>query len=447
MRSWTLLVAISSVLLVALPGGADEAPALDDAAGSAPAVRWEDFDDPEFDPTAPDRMLASNRNDAVPAAARSTSARASSIPLGQLVVDADGVEGRIHIVSAGETLWDISGAYLGTPWVWPSVWDENAVIENPHVIRPGDRLWITSTEIRLISEQEANEMVEVAAPIVASASSEPAGPIPEELPLPSFEPEQEELPSAVPLAAGGMPETGRVVSVSWRESLNFVAPHKLDGTSSIVESPVIRNWLAQGDPVFVGLGEGEVSVGDQFTVFRDSEAVIDPETGQTVGYAIHVLGWLEVEEVGAEASRAEVRLSISEIARGDRVMRREPLSSRVAVKMAQESVEARIIYMPIARAMIGPADYVFLNRGSLHGLEVGTELEVFDAGSEEHERVRGITVRTPDTIIADLVVISAQPEAAVAYVTATSRELEVGDAVRGSSGSPGLAQIPPAPRF
>jgi hypothetical protein len=37
----------------------------------------------------------------------------------------------------------------------------------------------------------------------------------------------------------------------------------------------------------------------------------------------------------------------------------------------------------------------------------------------------------PDTVIADLVVIGVEPETSVAYITQTTRELEVGDDVRG----------------
>ena len=33
----------------------------------------------------------------------------------------DGEKGYIHLIVRGDTLWDISNHYLGTPWIWPSV--------------------------------------------------------------------------------------------------------------------------------------------------------------------------------------------------------------------------------------------------------------------------------------------------------------------------------------
>ena len=76
------------------------------------------------------------------------------VTLGEVGYDEQGRAGRIHLVVSGDTLWDISDAYLGTPWVWPSVWTDNRDIENPHLIVPGDRIWITAHEMRRVSEEE-----------------------------------------------------------------------------------------------------------------------------------------------------------------------------------------------------------------------------------------------------------------------------------------------------
>lgn len=46
--------------------------------------------------------------------------------------------GTTHVVVKGDTLWDITGKYLGNPFTWPTVWQKNPQIKDAHWIYPGD---------------------------------------------------------------------------------------------------------------------------------------------------------------------------------------------------------------------------------------------------------------------------------------------------------------------
>jgi hypothetical protein len=43
-------------------------------------------------------------------------------------------------VNGGDTLWEISSAFLGNPYYWPRLWSINDYITNPHWIYPGNRI-------------------------------------------------------------------------------------------------------------------------------------------------------------------------------------------------------------------------------------------------------------------------------------------------------------------
>jgi hypothetical protein len=53
--------------------------------------------------------------------------------------------GTTHVVVKGDTLWDITGKYLGNPYQWPSVWQKNPQIADAHWIYPGDSVLIDGT--------------------------------------------------------------------------------------------------------------------------------------------------------------------------------------------------------------------------------------------------------------------------------------------------------------
>jgi len=335
--------------------------------------------------------------------------------------DAQGRPGRIHVVVSGDTLWDISEAYLGTPWVWPSIWEDNREIENPHVIHPDDRIWITPTEMRRVSAEEAEALL-------AGAPAAPEATEAEEELLVSAPEPVEMLPDLA-----GVPEERPVHRVSSLESVGLVASQELESAASIVDAIPDRVMLSQGDLVYIGLGQGDVEVGDEFAIFRTEARIVDPDTGRLLGYHVDVLGWVEVEETHAETSVARIRLSAAEIERGDRLLPRTPIASEIPILASPGDVDGKLAYFAQSRTMMGMIDYVYLNRGTYDGLDVGSPLEVYRPGYIGHEMARGERVRVPERVVAQLLVVKAESSSAVAFVTHSDTELELGDHFRGAA--------------
>ena len=76
----------------------------------------------------------SSRGSSIIAAARDRRAISLSGENGRVDVP------EVHDVSRGDTLWDITGKYLGNPFKWPSVWQKNPQVKDAHWIYPGDQI-------------------------------------------------------------------------------------------------------------------------------------------------------------------------------------------------------------------------------------------------------------------------------------------------------------------
>lgn len=416
---WTLCWMMASAAVAAeepgVPAAADPAAAIQANAPADPAAQAAvpAPSEPAM-PADPAAAATEPAPAAMPETAETTApaAPAPGSQLGPVGYDSKGRQGRIHTVVHGDTLWEISNAYLATPWVWPSIWNDNGDIENPHRIYPGDRIWITPSEMRRLSAEEADQML----------SNVPAAPAPTAA-----------VEDAVPGMETPPPAPARTVRVSSRETAGLISPEVYEASASVVSRVPERLLLTQEDQVYIGLGEDEVKIGDEFTVFRTNQKVLDPDTGAVLGYHVDFIGWAKVDETSPETSRAKIRMSTGEIEVSDRVMPREPLPPEIDVKPTPAAVDGKITFFPGRRVVIGFQDFVYLNRGTLDGLEVGSPLEVYRAGYPAYEPARDEKVAVPDRVIAKMLVVRTEEQTAVALVTSTETELELGDHFRGET--------------
>jgi hypothetical protein len=375
----------------AVPGEAAQAAVPSDAAEAVPAA------------------------DASPVAATAEAAPASPrMELGPVGHDAEGRPGRIHVVRAGDTLWDISDAYLGTPWVWPSLWQDNDAIRNPHLIHPADRIWISPYEMRKVSAAEAAAML----------AAQERGDAP--APAPAALAETDAMPTPRSLGSYRYTEI---------ENAGFVTREQYEGAASILESAEPRKWLSDQTEVVIGLGTGEVQVGDQFDIFHTAARVTDLDTGLHYGWATNQLGWLEVTRVDEESSRAVIRHSRSEIQRGDHLLPRRVRSADIPVGGSPGPVEGRIVHTPDRRLQMSQTDIVYLDRGTRDGIAVGSPLEIYRPLGDHGKSVdsaQNRERRVADHVVAKLLVVDVYDDTAVAVVTHTTEELNRGDSFRGS---------------
>jgi hypothetical protein len=337
----------------------------------------------------------------------------------------DGTKGRLHVVEKGDTLWDITEEYLGTPWIWPSVWKENE-IENPHVIQPGDLIWITQRGMRKLTPEEAARIVPADGPTPAAQDS--SGTL--GTPLTS-EPEPKK-DSYDPFASldGASADIEHVINYPGLHRYGFVTPQELDGAGAVLGSHEDNYWTSQEKRTIVSVGEGQAHVGDRYTFFRTRRRVKHPDTHQDMGYFVQILGSAEVTEVHPESSFVRVITAYSEIEPGDRLIPYEEPPDRFKVEPTDQAYNGIVLAKQPYRLYVGESDLILIDRGSFDGVAVGNELELYRAGKEVLDPVTGAEVLVPDDILGKMFVLKVGPRTSLALIRKARRDIQVGDHFR-----------------
>jgi len=332
---------------------------------------------------------------ATPAQAPPAAPAGHQVVVGPSVRDANGVEGRIHTVAKGDTLWDISGAYLGQPWLWPSLWQANqAEVKDPHWIYPGQKLFISGSTIRPIGDDEAARLA--------------AG-------------------------SGGALVPGAVAPMRFSaiELTGFVATERLDVKARVIAGMPERTLNATGDVVTIGVGEGVVRSGEELTFFRETADAVDRESGRTIGRIVDVLGWGVVTHVLGDSAQVEIKAAVREIMTRDGVYPRRIVNTEVRSTASPSGLEGSVVALPESRSIMGTQDVVYLARGSNDGVAIGNSFEIYRPRFGRVGDYAGADGRRiADDVIGRVMVVETQPGSAVGVLTASTDSIARGDRFR-----------------
>ncbi len=312
--------------------------------------------------------------------------------------------GQDYTVQKGDTLWDISSAYLANPWFWPKLWSYNPQIENPHWIYPGSN----------IRFYPAGGGTAVAAPIASA-------------------------PQEADVSVGGQYKIGYVPPRALlAETDGFVTPAELAEAGKIRASFEGKEMLASLDTVYVDFQGRAARPGDRYVVFRTVREVRNPETHALLGYLTEIRGTVQVTRVGHVArdgsgsplATAVIDKSFGVVERGDLVGPwGEKFLRNVLHKDADRSIAGLIVASFIPEIEnLGQHNRVFIDLGRRDGVQEGNEFEVLERrdGMDEDMTHRW-TPGLPTEVIGRLMVVDAKETASEAVVVSSVRELEVGD--------------------
>lgn len=305
-----------------------------------------------------------------------------------------------YVVKKGDTFWGLANYYLRDAWQWPELWYVNGQVRNPHLIYPGEVLSLVTVDGRTRLTRESGLDVERRSPQVR------------ELPLDAALP-------AIPIEAiRDFLRGPRLVTLEESQHapyvIAFVDEHIVTGANNEV---FVKNLPANRD-----VNYAVVQIGDAYR---------DPDNGELLGYEAIPAGEAELRTDGQPA-RMRLTKSSREVLIGDRLLpiEAENFGANFYPHPPTTPVEGRIISVFDGLSQIAQYQIVALNRGSNHGLDAGTVLDIAQTGRVVADPYGAKAIALPDQYAGVLMVFKVTPKLSYGLVLSAVRSVHVFDKVR-----------------
>lgn len=335
----------------------------------------------------------------------------AGVPLSELAPNAPDQ----HVVKPGDTLWDISGLFLKSPWRWPELWGMNRdQIRNPHLIYPGQVLMLVKVDGRARLQFGQN---------VGGSSG-----------TVKLRPQMR----ISPLDANAIPTI----------PLHLIQPFLTDAvvfeTDELAKAP--RIVAAQEGHVVLGQGDlayarGDFGKGTDFRVFRNARPLVDPATKEVLGFEAPYVGTAEMTRPGRERvngddksdivpSTLTIRQVKQEVGIGDRLAPSPQRNLDRYVPHAPSQPMAGQIAALYGEALnAGQNQIVALNRGKRDGVERGHVFALWRDGARVMDKTqeRAEAIKLPDERHGILFVFEVYERVSYALIISVKEPVRPGD--------------------
>ncbi|MGZ8190830.1 MAG: LysM peptidoglycan-binding domain-containing protein [Methylococcaceae bacterium] len=340
-----------------------------------------------------------------------------------------------YTVVQGDTLWDISGKFLHNPSHWPRLWSQNAQIKNPHLIYPGDTIYFSMVNGR---------------PQLSFAKDGQQAPDEYQPPFngPCILQEEEVKNGRKDFA---LTEEGKlapciretdikqaITLIPTEAIAQFLTSPRVVGANELNNAPYIVDLAGEhliagaGDKIYVRSITQPTSL--SFTVYREGETYISPETGEILGYEAKYIADTTLQQPGDPATLAITKAK-TEIRIGDRVMTNvdENVTLNYFPRPPEQIINGSIISVLNGVSQIGKYDMVVIDKGTKDGLLTGHELDIYQNGRiarDLYNPVKNATVKLPDELAGKLMVFRPFERVSYALVMKASQAIHVLDKVQ-----------------
>lgn len=314
-----------------------------------------------------------------------------------------------YLVQPGDTLWDISRRFLGSPWFWPKLWSKNPHIQNPHWIFPGNRIrFRNSGEVEPVPKEKKRK--ELGDLTVGSINSKVRG--------------------GITFAGGGLRYPGLQNKNLWERRDSFIDKKSLKRSGIILGAAEGKTLLTEGDAVYIRFKNLQnVTVGEKYSIFRVLRDVRDPRTKRKVGYVIRLQGVMEISERKKRVAVGRIKRAFREIEAGYYVGPYTPHRVKIRVQRNEALVKGYVLRATASVSLVGQFFQIFVNKGRRDGVRLGNTFDLYRKGGAvrgdfANPNLRGVNVRQK---IGTAVVIDVRHKTCVAVVTQSAVEIQSGD--------------------
>lgn len=292
-------------------------------------------------------------------------------------------QGFYYTVKEGDTLWSIAEQFSNTAWEWPEIWSENAYIENPNQIYPGQVLQIRRGAIK--------------------------------------------------------PQMR-----AFTDSIIFYYPN-IDGVSFIRKAPVrpagevfkIDGYStmsgAEGDKLKIYISpDARLQLGDMLTVFRRLQST-DYRVTRNVGEKYEIVAIVEVVRFEGNVAEGVVKKAYNPVLTGDQVVFYTPREQEIQLVPSNREVEGVVVASDINSLIMGSGMVAFIDKGRDNGVVPGQFYTLYETSSyittqpqpatgnvvqglADVFNPRGTREVTTQDIVGEIIVLHAESNAATVYI-------------------------------
>lgn len=294
-----------------------------------------------------------------------------------------------HTVGSGDSLWDISGSALDSPWYWGKLWEVNPYLSNPHELELGDI-------VRFYRK----------------------GLLPSELPVVKL------IPGIEGAVTDLDNDTFVDIHLKNRFQPSYFVMSPDDPIFGVIKgsySP--KEYFSYQDPIFVELYDSSAfSIGDKFAVIR-MEHELSGFAG-IKGTVAKLVGEIELDGEGERLFRADPTGVYDFMKRGDFLVSIQKVTELHTVSYPPDDLRLKVIAgESVHHHIFGQGHLVMLDKGTVQGVIVG-------------QRFRTLTDTDPvtfkqDTVIPDYVsdiqIVFTSKHSSIGYLLSSRDVVHRGD--------------------